>query len=90
MSWMQRTKVQMGREIAVVIQDGGVVLLSEGILALVNGALENHNVCFFHINLQPWVPTAEFSEMTPPLPAWNPLREATYKRWAGGFVRRTQ
>lgn len=93
LSWMRKvtqTTVQMGREIAEVIHDGDAVLLNEGILALVNGALEKKNARLVHVNLQPWVPTAEFSGMFPSLPAWIPIKEATYNRWAGGFVRRTQ
>lgn len=93
MSWIRKAAqvtMQMGREIADIIQDGDTVLLNEGILALVNGALEKRRSRIIHINLQPWVPTAEFSGMMPELPAWMPFRKSTYNRWAGGMVRRTQ
>jgi sterol 3beta-glucosyltransferase len=91
--WMRKltqTTIQMGREIADVIHDGDAVLLNEGILPLVNGAIEKHSARLVHINLQPWVPTSEFSGMVPTRPAWMPIREATYNRWTGGFVRRGQ
>jgi sterol 3beta-glucosyltransferase len=87
---MTQTTVEMGREIAELIQDGDTVLVSEGILPLVNGALAKHQARLIHINLQPWVPTVEFSGMLPPLPAWFPVSTATYNRWAGNFVRRSQ
>jgi UDP:flavonoid glycosyltransferase YjiC (YdhE family) len=93
MSWMRKftqSTIQMGREIADVIRDGDAVLLSEGILALVNGVLEKKNARLIHINLQPWVPTSEFLGMLPALPAWIPIREAAYNRWAGNLVRKTQ
>jgi sterol 3beta-glucosyltransferase len=93
MSWMQKvrqTTEQMGREITDVIHDGDAVLLNEGVLALVNGALEKPNIRLIHINLQPWVPTGEFLGMMPPLPAWVPIKEAAYNRLAGGVVRRSQ
>jgi sterol 3beta-glucosyltransferase len=91
--WMReltQTTIQMGKEIADVIGDGDTVLLSEGILPLVNGALEKHHTRLIHVNMQPWVPTAEFSGMMPALPAWMPIPTAAYNRWAGGFVRRSQ
>lgn len=93
MRWMQKvtqTTVQMGREITQVIQDGDAVLLSEGVLALVSGGLEKHSSRLVHINLQPWVPTAEFSGMAPEPPAWLPIQRANYNRWTGAMVRRTQ
>lgn len=91
--WMRKlteTTIQMGREIAEVIQPGDVVLLNEGVLPLVNGALEKHNARFILINLQPWVPTADFSGMAPAKPNWLPLPESAYNRWAGALVRRGQ
>jgi sterol 3beta-glucosyltransferase len=93
MSWMRKltqTTVQMGREIAEVIRDGDTILVSEGLLPLVNGAIEKHNARLIHVNLQPWVPTADFSGMLPPLPRWIPIRKSAYNRWAGGFVRHSQ
>lgn len=93
MNWMRKAAkatMQMGREVADILQDGDTVLLNEGILALVNGAIEKRRCQVIHINLQPWVPTAEFSGMTPGLPTWMPFKESTYNRWAGGLVRRTQ
>ena len=92
MRWMRQVAeatVQMGVEIADVIQPGDVVLLNEGVFGLVNGALEKHNNRFIHINLQPWVPTVEFSGMVPAPPAWMPF-EGAYNRLTGGFVRRGQ
>lgn len=85
MRQLAQATVQMGKEIADVIQAGDVVLLSEGVLPLVNGALEKHNARSIHINLQPWVPTGEFVGMAPAL-----LPGATYNRWAGKMVRRGQ
>lgn len=93
MHWMRKmthTMVQMGREIAAVIQAGDTVLVNEGLLGLVNGALEKQDARLIHVNMQPWVPTSEFLGMLPPPPAWLPIREATYNRWAGGMVRRSQ
>ena len=93
MRWMRKvtqTTVQMGREITDLIQDGDAVLLNEGVLALVNGGLEKKCTRLVHINLQPWVPTAEFSGMAPEPPAWLPIQRATYNRWTGALVRRTQ
>lgn len=93
LSWMRKmtqTMVQMGREIADVIHNGDTVVLNKGILGLVNGALEKPDVRLIHVNLQPWVPTTEFVGMIPARPAWLPIQEATYNRWAGGLVRRTQ
>lgn len=90
--WMRKvtqTTIQMGREIADFIHDGDVVLLNEGVLPLVNGALEKHNVRHIHVNLQPWAPTGEFSGMAPAPPAWLPIRSA-YNRWTGSLVRRGQ
>jgi sterol 3beta-glucosyltransferase len=86
---MQAT-IQMGKEIAEVIHAGDVVLLSEGLLPLVNGAIEKQNARFIHANMQPWVPTVEFSGMLPVLPSWMPIKQATYNRWSAGFVRRSQ
>lgn len=91
--WMRKmthTMVQMGREISEFIQAGDTVLLSEGLLGLVNGALEKQDVRVIHVNMQPWVPTAEFLGMLPAQPAWLPMRKAAYNRWAGGLVRRAQ
>lgn len=93
MRWMRQmtnTMVQMGREIADVIQDGDAVLVSEGMTALVSGIVEKKNASLIHINLQPWVPTSEFSGMLPPPPTWIPIQRAAYNRWAGSFVRRSQ
>jgi sterol 3beta-glucosyltransferase len=93
MRWMHKmthTMVQMGREIAAVIHAGDTVLVNEGLLGLVNGALEKQHARLIHVNMQPWVPTSEFLGMLPAAPAWLPLRKATYNRWAGGLVRRTQ
>ena len=80
MRWMRQVAeatVQMGVEIADVIQPGDVVLLNEGVLGLVNGALEKHNNRFIHINLQPWVPTVEFSGMVPRRLPGCPFKELT-------------
>lgn len=93
MRWMRKVKqttIQMGREITDVIRDGDAVLLNEGILALVNGVLEKRHARHIHVNLQPWVPTVEFSGMLPPPPTWLPIQETAYNRWAGDVVRRTQ
>jgi sterol 3beta-glucosyltransferase len=87
---VSQATVQMGKEIADVIHDGDAVLLNEGLLGLVNGALEKHRNRFIHINLQPWVPTREFSGMTPARPAWLPIPNGTYSRWMGSLVRRGQ
>jgi sterol 3beta-glucosyltransferase len=93
MNWIRKAAqatMQMVREIADVIQDGDTVLLNEGILALVNGVVEKRRCQVIHINLQPWVPTAEFSGMTLELPAWIPFKRSAYNHWAGGMARRTQ
>ncbi|EFH82696.1 glycosyltransferase [Ktedonobacter racemifer] len=93
MRWMRRmtqTMVQMGKEIAEVIQTGDIVLVNEGLLGLVNGALETPDVRFLHLNLQPWIPTTEFLGMFPERPTWLPMPAATYNQWAGGVVRRSQ
>jgi UDP:flavonoid glycosyltransferase YjiC (YdhE family) len=87
---LTQATVHMGKEIADGIQAGDVVLLSEGMLPLLNGALENCRVRSIHINLQPWVPTGEFIGMAPAKPAWLPAPEASYNRWVGGMVRRSQ
>lgn len=92
-SWMRSvapTMMQMGREIADVVHQGDAVLMNETGLALVNGVLEKNNARLIHVNMQPFAPTAEFSGMLPPPPAWIPIREAAYNRWAGSFVRRSQ
>src|SRR5262245_8300976 len=73
---MKQATVQMGTEIADVIQDGDTVLLSEGLLPLVNGALEKHHASFIHVNLQSWVPTGTFAGMAPAMPAWLPFQAA--------------
>jgi UDP:flavonoid glycosyltransferase YjiC (YdhE family) len=91
--WMReisQATVQMGKQIADVIEDGDVVLVNEGMLALVNGALEKHRNYCIHINLQPWVPTGSFSGMVPQRPSWLPVSEHAYNRWTAGFVRRSQ
>lgn len=87
---MTQTTLQMGREIADTVREGDAVLLNEGVLGLVNGVLEKRKVRFIHINLQPWVPTSEFSGMAPLPPAWLPIKKATYNRWSGALVRRGQ
>jgi UDP:flavonoid glycosyltransferase YjiC (YdhE family) len=93
LKWMSKianTTVEMGKEIADVIQDGDVVLLNEGLSGLLNGALEKHNVGVVHLNLQPWVPTAAFLGMGPARPTWLPIKEARYNRLVGNVVRRGQ
>jgi len=87
---MTQTTLQMGREIADIVREGDAVLLNEGVLGLVNGVLEKKKARFIHINLQPWVPTFEFSGMAPLPPAWLPIKEGTYNRWSGALVRRGQ
>jgi hypothetical protein len=47
--------------------------VNEGILGLVNGALEKQDARLIHINMQPWVPTSEFLGMLPAPPAWLPI-----------------
>ncbi|SIO58336.1 UDP:flavonoid glycosyltransferase YjiC, YdhE family [Singulisphaera sp. GP187] len=87
---MTQTTVQMGKETADVVREGDAVLVNEGVLALVSGILEKKKVRFIHINLQPWVPTSEFSGMAPLPPAWLPIQEGTYNLWSGALVRRGQ
>lgn len=93
MRWMKdmaHTTVQMGKDIADVIQEGDAVLVSEGVRALIDGALKKRNARAVHINLQPWVPTRWFSGMAPARPGWMPIAEGAYNRWAGRLVRRSQ
>ncbi len=93
MRWMRtmtETMVQMGREIAESVQAGDTVLVNEGILGLVNGIIEKQDVRLIHVNMQPWVPTAEFAGMFPASPAWLPIQAGAYNRWAGGLVRWAQ
>jgi UDP:flavonoid glycosyltransferase YjiC (YdhE family) len=87
---MTQATVQMGSEIANVIQARDAVLLSEGLLPLVHGALEKHRVRHMHVNLQPWVPTSEFVGMAPAKPPWMPVPEARYNRLIGSMVQRGQ
>ncbi|MCB9455142.1 MAG: glycosyltransferase [Anaerolineaceae bacterium] len=91
--WMRKiapTAEQMGKEIMDVIRDGDVLLMNEAGVALVNGVLEAKKVRLILINMQPYVPTAEFSGMLPPLPNWVPVPTPVYNQWAGNFVRRSQ
>jgi sterol 3beta-glucosyltransferase len=93
MKWMREltgVTIQMGKEIAAFIQDGDAVILNEGMLGLVNGAIEKHNARAIHVNLQPWVPTSEFSGMAPARPTWLPIPQAVYNRWTGHLIRRGQ
>lgn len=91
--WMRKVTeitIQMGKEIADCVCDSDIMLVNEGLLALVNGALEKHKTRFIHVNMQPWAPTGEFSGMVPPPPAWLPVPKTTYNRWSSAFVRRSQ
>lgn len=66
--------VQMGKEIAAVVDDGDVLLVNEGNLGLVDGIVEKYRLHLIHINLQPLAPTREFPGLgTPVLPSWIPL-----------------
>jgi UDP:flavonoid glycosyltransferase YjiC (YdhE family) len=91
--WMRKiapTAEQMGEEIIEVIRDGDVLLMNEAGVALANGILETKTARMILINMQPFVPTAEFSGMLPSLPGWIPIPAPAYNRWAGNFVRRSQ
>ncbi|NJO82669.1 MAG: glycosyltransferase family 1 protein [Blastochloris sp.] len=91
--WMReaaQSSYRMGREIAALVRPGDAVLASEGITPLVNGIVEKQQARLVHVNLQPWVPTAEFPAMLPALPRQLPIPQAAYNRWGGEFVRRAQ
>jgi sterol 3beta-glucosyltransferase len=93
LQWMREaahSTYQMGREIAAVVRPGDAVLASEGITPLVNGIVEKQQARLIHINLQPWVPTAEFPAMLPALSPRLPIPQSAYNRWGGEFVRRAQ
>ena len=79
----------MSAEVAEVVREGDVLLMSEGAHALLHGVVDQRGLRVIHIALQPTAPTSEMALINPlRLPENIPLRGA-YNRLTTSLYRRT-
>jgi UDP:flavonoid glycosyltransferase YjiC (YdhE family) len=77
------------REVAAVVREGDVLLMSEGVHALLHGVVDHLSLRVIHIGLQPTAPSREMALINPlRLPGGFPLRGA-YNRLTTSVYRRT-